>query len=113
MDNAKLLQYMAFMPEESYAPFFDINLFGHIEKPILTETYRGTEDSEFLRWTIITGIRKVKNKNIEAARTHFDNYIAPRFPGDSKIFIKDPIGFFEKQFPDNSYKDVIDFLSRT
>lgn len=111
IDDIQIVQYMAYMPDEPFAPFFDINLIGQIPNEII-RTIANQTDDEFLRWATITAWRKIKNRRYPKAISVYRTYLAPMFPADEEKFVSDPYAFYALHFPDKKYDSVVTFLHR-
>lgn len=108
------LHYMSFMPDESYAPFFDFKIKGSFTSELWAPAYRGT-DEEHARWAIFTGWRKIKNGDIDKARDHYRGHIGPYIADDEKVegtFVDENkiAEYYRKKFQDGHNADAVEFL---
>ena len=114
IDNIKFLHFMAFMPNESFAPFFDVHI--NIKKNLVNKYYLSRHDSAetgFIDWLMITYWRKYKNNEADTPRAIeiLNERILPMFPNKTSEIKNAPIDFFEDFLnKSGSYKEIIEFL---
>jgi len=94
IDRIKWLQFMAFMPEEKSAPFFDLHING-VGRRVLKGAYGKKRNPQFLEWAMLTSWRKLKNNDRKWAKILIRRYVLPSVPGRlHKKALADPARFF-------------------
>lgn len=111
INNMNALQIMAFAEKETYAPFFDITLFG-VENELIKKMYFGISGDDCLFWSFFTAWRKLKNIDAPGYLSISASYVAPLLnPGkESELFLNDPNKFF-LGLKTSNYKSVVKFLT--
>jgi hypothetical protein len=99
--DSQHLQYMAYTPNEPFAPFLDLHLRCPLSADKYTVAYWG-DDVEHKRWSLITGWRKVLRGDIEGtfgARRFYRDFIKTYWENEEDLFINDPKSFCEEHYP--------------
>lgn len=104
------LPFMAFMPNETECPFFDLHISG-IKNHLLQECYKDKTDDELIDWLMLTIWRKCKNEATREDITQMvKNYISPSFPLKEQDILNNPIEFFRKHLSNKIESGLINFL---
>jgi hypothetical protein len=102
--NESGIQYMAYMPGESNAPFLDLHFRGpfmitnndHIA--LLLAIFWG-DDRDHRLWTALTCWRKVKIGDLDDARSKYDENNHNYWEETADDFVINPFSFFKSKFP--------------
>lgn len=106
------LQYMGFMPEETYAPFIDLHLKIHPLLPDLWSTVFFGDTAEHKKWALLTSWRKLRKPDPKRAKEIYESEFAYHGYGDDfNEFIANPLSYYLKQFPASTKEQVIAFLN--
>lgn len=104
------LPFMAFMPNETQHPFFDLHISG-INNHILQEYYNDKTDDELIDWLMLTIWRKYKNgATTEEVTKMVKNYLSQSFPTEEQDILNNPSEFFKKYLSNKIQSDIINFL---
>ena len=114
--NLHFIQYMAFIPRESFAPFVDIHLVG-INKKMMKDFYKPNLEKlgkGYLSWAILSHWRKLIKGDNNGSPSFLRYSILPAFSIEEQEKIKNkPKKFFEKYFDAQpEFKEVISFLTK-
>lgn len=106
-------QFMAFMPNESFAPFVDI----HIEDArhiIAQSEFSAALDEATIAWLLLTWWRKLRKGNQTDANAFRDYWITPLLkPEERDAVAKQPISVLTEYFKGRAdYAIAVDFLSQ-
>jgi hypothetical protein len=103
------LHFMAFLPKDKTAPFFDFHVVVPNEK--LKELYSGISANEFIKWIMVTCWRKLLK---DGSLPYYKNWLLPILsPQEQKDFLTNPkkfIPFYLKSKGSKDYTDLIDYL---
>lgn len=111
--NGKLIQIMAFIKNEPFAPFFDLSI-RKVKNSYVKRLFHKSYNEEFVSWAMLTAWRKVKNDH------YGENgflpvtvvYLMPHFTDDNDrrdILLK-PQEFFASKLGSGKYKNAVAFL---
>jgi hypothetical protein len=98
-DQVKHLHYMAYTPDQPWAPFLDLHLRGDVGEEKFSAIYPGNEEGHKL-WTILTTWRKINKgesgRGIQTFREQNHGY----WPEEDVGIIKDdPERYYRDKFP--------------
>ncbi len=113
--NLKHIQYMAFLPKESFAPFVDIHIDG-VGKNLMGEFYnskKGNLSQGYLDWAILTYWRKIMRGEGDKLSEWVERSILPAFDEEDKDQIRaNPKDFFKNYFKNRpEFDQASGFLS--
>ncbi len=110
-DNHSHLQYMAFTPNEQFAPFIDLHIrfVNGLNDEAYFKIYPGN-DTERQKWLLFTAWRKNKKGEnekqiLDFLVTHNAEYWSAE---EIANFISDPFVFFASHFPDDEIPTVFE-----
>jgi len=111
INNMDALQIMAFMENESDAPFFDFTLFG-VGKELIKSMYSVISDEGSIYWSFLTAWRKLKNDDQQKYLSISTNYVVPLLAPriETKSFLTDPSKFFKEKLKAKGYEKIVKFL---
>lgn len=111
--NGKLIQMMAIIKNESFAPFFDLSI-RNVKNSYVKRLFHKSFNEEFISWAMLTAWRKIKNE-------HFGEngfwpitivYLLPHYTheDDRRGILVEPQEFFASKLGSGKYKNAVAFL---
>jgi hypothetical protein len=112
--TGKLIQIMAIMKNESYAPFLDLSI-RKVKNSYVKGLFQKPFNEEFISWAMLTAWRKIKNGNFIGVNSFIwitVIYLLPYYcdEDDRRALLRKPQKFFASKLGSATYKKAVAFL---
>ena len=114
--NGKLIQIMAIIKNESFAPFFDLSI-RKVKNSYVKRLFHKSFNEEFISWSMLTAWRKIKNGNFgeNGFMAITLVYVLPHYTdeADRRAILIKPQEFFASKLGSSKYKNAVAFLQNS